>query len=124
MPPPKVFISYSHQDKAWLNRLVEHLAVSAEEADLDLWDDRRIAMGDEWLVEVVSLSWLACGCSIWSGGTSRPGLLGRRKGQRRMRRQRGFVANTWLQESTFFVYASRRERGLDGWRTLSQPPGA
>jgi len=52
MSRSKIFISYSHKDKLWLERLVEHLGVAPDEVALDLWDDRRIAMGDEWLAEI------------------------------------------------------------------------
>ncbi|HEX5718188.1 MAG TPA: TIR domain-containing protein, partial [Thermoanaerobaculia bacterium] len=47
---PTVFLSYSHQDEDWKNRVVGHLNVL--EADLDIWDDRRIAKGDAWLPEI------------------------------------------------------------------------
>ncbi|HEX5717759.1 MAG TPA: toll/interleukin-1 receptor domain-containing protein, partial [Thermoanaerobaculia bacterium] len=45
-----VFLSYSHQDEDWKNRVVGHLDVL--EAELDVWDDRRIAKGDAWLLEI------------------------------------------------------------------------
>ncbi|AQR64624.1 hypothetical protein BXU06_05795 [Aquaspirillum sp. LM1] len=53
-PPPRpcrIFISYSHQDEVWKNRLVSHLNVLAGEG-LDVWDDRRIAAGHDWLPEI------------------------------------------------------------------------
>ena len=46
--PPTVFISYSHADEPWKDRLVEHLQVLALEDVLDVWDDRRIDAGDDW----------------------------------------------------------------------------
>ncbi len=53
-PPPRpcrIFISYSHQDEVWKNRLVSQLNVLAGEG-LDVWDDRRIAAGNDWLPEI------------------------------------------------------------------------
>jgi tetratricopeptide (TPR) repeat protein len=49
---PTVFLSYSHQDEDWKDRVVGHLKVL--EAELDVWDDRRIAKGDAWLPEIQS----------------------------------------------------------------------
>jgi WD40 repeat protein len=50
MPPhsPSIFLSYSHKDEAWKNRLSTHLG----SLDLDLWDDRRIAAGAMWRAEI------------------------------------------------------------------------
>ena len=47
----KVFISYSHQDKAALQRLRVHLAPLAQ-AGLDLWDDSKIDPGAQWREEI------------------------------------------------------------------------
>src|SRR4029077_18697502 len=52
MPRPTVFISYSHKDKVWLERLVTHLGVSAQAGMLEIWDDRRIGAGSEWLASL------------------------------------------------------------------------
>lgn len=41
-----VFVSYSHQDAAWLARLQVHLRPLGDR--LDLWDDTRLAAGDDW----------------------------------------------------------------------------
>ena len=49
---PTVFISYSHKDEDWKDRLVTHLGVLHNEGLLDLWEDRRIAAGDEWYPEI------------------------------------------------------------------------
>ena len=49
---PKVFISYSHKDEDWKDRLVAHLRVLEQEGALDVWDDRRIAAGEEWRPEI------------------------------------------------------------------------
>jgi TIR domain len=46
----KVFISYSHTDAAWLERLRVHLKPLKK--TIDLWDDGRIAPGAVWLEEI------------------------------------------------------------------------
>ncbi len=45
---PSVFISYSHADEEWKNRLVKQLRVLEPEGNFEVWDDRRIAAGDDW----------------------------------------------------------------------------
>jgi hypothetical protein len=52
MAQPAVFISYSHKDEAWKDRLVSHLRVLEYEGELDVWDDRRIEAGDDWRREI------------------------------------------------------------------------
>ena len=52
MTLPTVFISYSHKDEDWKDRLVTHLGVLQREALLDLWDDRRIGAGEDWYLEI------------------------------------------------------------------------
>jgi tetratricopeptide (TPR) repeat protein len=47
----RVFISYSHRDEAWKDRVVSHLGVLAGEG-LETWDDRRIDGGDTWQAEI------------------------------------------------------------------------
>ena len=47
----RIFISYSHQDEAWKERVVRHLRV-LEPVDVDTWDDRRIAAGTGWEEEI------------------------------------------------------------------------
>ena len=49
---PTVFISYSHKDEAWKDRLVVQLGVLQRQGLLDLWDDRRIAAGEDWHGEI------------------------------------------------------------------------
>jgi formylglycine-generating enzyme required for sulfatase activity len=49
---PSVFLSYSHKDERWKERLLTHLGIAAEEGLLAVWDDRRIAAGDEWREEI------------------------------------------------------------------------
>ncbi len=45
---PKIFISYSHEDKEWLERLLVHLKPLERGGTIDLWDDTRIKTGDRW----------------------------------------------------------------------------
>ena len=47
-----IFVSYSHKDERWKNRLVTHLGVLEQEGILDLWEDRRIEVGDDWKPEI------------------------------------------------------------------------
>lgn len=49
---PTIFISYSHADEVWKERLVTHLGVL--EGRLDVWDDRRMGAGREWRAEIQS----------------------------------------------------------------------
>ncbi len=52
MTAPTVFISYSHADEAWKDRLVTHLGVLQREGLLDMWDDRRIEVGTDWRPQI------------------------------------------------------------------------
>jgi hypothetical protein len=52
MTKPTVFISYSHKDEKWKDRLVTHLGVLQQEGLLDLWDDRRIGAGESWYEKI------------------------------------------------------------------------
>jgi TIR domain/NACHT domain len=52
MSKPAVFLSYSHQDEAWKDRLVKHLTVLEREGLLAVWHDRRIGAGAEWYPEI------------------------------------------------------------------------
>jgi hypothetical protein len=52
MSKPTVFISYSHRDEEWKDRLVTHLGVLRHQGLLDLWDDRRIGAGQDWKQEI------------------------------------------------------------------------
>jgi hypothetical protein len=47
----KVFISYSHADKEWLEQLKRHLEPLVREG-LDCWDDTHIQPGDDWQQEI------------------------------------------------------------------------
>jgi len=48
MSKPAVFISYSHLDEEWKDRLVRHLAVSQKQGHLELWHGRMISAGEDW----------------------------------------------------------------------------
>ncbi|HLP47686.1 MAG TPA: toll/interleukin-1 receptor domain-containing protein, partial [Candidatus Kapabacteria bacterium] len=48
----KVFISYSHQDSQWKDRLVKHLKVIESKDYCDLWYDGKIQPGDDWYKEI------------------------------------------------------------------------
>lgn len=48
MPQPTVFISYSHRDEAWKDRVVRQLRVLENVGTLSIWDDRDIHAGDDW----------------------------------------------------------------------------
>ena len=48
MTRKKLFISYSHSDARWLDRVREQLAVLEREGLIDLFDDTRITVGEDW----------------------------------------------------------------------------
>jgi hypothetical protein len=53
----KIFISYSHQDRDWLERVKKHIKVLSLykadcDSDFELWDDDRIRAGNDWKKEI------------------------------------------------------------------------
>ena len=48
----QLFISYSHKDEAWKDRLLTQLHVLELEGVFHVWEDRQIATGDEWKPEI------------------------------------------------------------------------
>lgn len=44
----RVFVSYSHKDEKWLDRVVSAIRAAAPEADIHAWSDREIAGGDNF----------------------------------------------------------------------------
>jgi TIR domain len=49
-----IFISYSHKDAHWLERLKVHLRPFERAGRIDAWSDTRIATGNEWRKEIKS----------------------------------------------------------------------
>jgi hypothetical protein len=49
---PSVFISHSHKDEAWKDRLVQHLEVLSGEHGFATWDDHQIGPGTDWKAEI------------------------------------------------------------------------
>jgi hypothetical protein len=47
-----VFVSYSHRDKRWLQRLRVHLTPFERNGVVEIWDDTKIAPGDKWRSEI------------------------------------------------------------------------
>jgi len=55
MDKPSVFISYSHKDEKWKDRLESHLGVLAKQGLVEIWDDRRIKDSEDWYSEIEAL---------------------------------------------------------------------
>lgn len=52
MPQSNVFISYAHEDKEWLERLLKHLSVLKREGRLKPWSDENLSAGDLWETKI------------------------------------------------------------------------
>ena len=50
--PLKLFISYSHADEEYLQRLEKHLAPLVHEGEIQVWHDRRITPSHPWEPEI------------------------------------------------------------------------
>ena len=50
----RIFLSYSHKDKEWVDRLKVMIApyLRAAESELDFWDDSRLEAGQQWDAEI------------------------------------------------------------------------
>jgi TIR domain len=48
----RIFIAYSHQDRIWLDRLLEVLSPLIRNGEIEVWSDRRITPGHLWLNEI------------------------------------------------------------------------
>jgi len=55
MTKPTVFISYSHKDEEWKNRLRPHLKMLERVGRITIWDDRQIDAGAEWYNEITQV---------------------------------------------------------------------
>jgi hypothetical protein len=51
---PFIFVSYSHEDAKWKNKLEKHLKVTELYAHIRIWDDTQIRAGQEWKPEIKS----------------------------------------------------------------------
>lgn len=49
---PEVFLSYSHRDTEYLERLMVHLRPLERDATIQTWSDRRIRTGERWREEI------------------------------------------------------------------------
>ena len=47
-----VFISYSHKDAEWLERLRVHLRPFERDHNIEIWHDRKIRPGSKWIEEI------------------------------------------------------------------------
>jgi TIR domain len=52
VPRTDIFISYSHKDKAWLDRLRVHLKPLERTHHLNIWADTKLRSGDKWRAEI------------------------------------------------------------------------
>lgn len=48
----RIFVSYSHRDLYWLQRLQVHLRPLGRSFDIDIWDDTRLLAGSKWREEI------------------------------------------------------------------------
>jgi tetratricopeptide (TPR) repeat protein len=58
----RVFVSYSHKDKDWLNKFRDVLAPEIRNGRVDYWDDKELQPGDPWydrIIESISVSRVA-----------------------------------------------------------------
>ena len=51
-PRTKLFISYSHRDREWLDRLVLHLGILERERRVHVWSDTKTQVGRKWEREI------------------------------------------------------------------------
>jgi hypothetical protein len=47
-----VFVSYSHKDQKWLERLLTHLSPLQRNGSIDVWSDKDIRAGASWRKEI------------------------------------------------------------------------
>ena len=53
-PRNTIFISYSHKDRVWVERLRTMLAPAVATSGFSLWEDSKIQPGDKWRVGITS----------------------------------------------------------------------
>jgi hypothetical protein len=51
---PVIFISYSHKDRAWLDYVRSFFAPLADYWTLQVWDDEKLRIGDDWRGDIYS----------------------------------------------------------------------
>lgn len=51
-PTPRVFISYAREESSWMERLVRYLTPAERSGRIELWNDKRIALGANWENEI------------------------------------------------------------------------
>lgn len=49
---PSVFVSYSHQDRKWLEKVRVHLNSLSQKHRVEMWDDTRVEPGYEWAASI------------------------------------------------------------------------
>lgn len=54
MEKHRVFLSYSHADSTWLERVKVHLRPLVRKGALDVWNDGRITPGTDWRAEITT----------------------------------------------------------------------
>ena len=52
MDAPSVFVSYSHKDEQWKDRLLPQLTALERVGRVTVWDDRKIGGGEQWYPEI------------------------------------------------------------------------
>lgn len=52
MKKAKVFISYAHADKEWLDKIKLFLGQLEDNGQLEIWEDTKIETGDDWRSEI------------------------------------------------------------------------
>ena len=50
--PVEIFVSYSHKDERWMEKLREHLSPLRRQGKIADWHDRDITAGTEWADEI------------------------------------------------------------------------
>jgi pimeloyl-ACP methyl ester carboxylesterase len=59
----RIFVSYSHRNKDWLERLQRMMSPFLRKGELELWDDTRLKPGEKWLEEI-NLALATCKVAI------------------------------------------------------------